>query len=97
MNNTDYKRTVNDEYRTGDGGDNIHAGANYKHSSGCIVIGIGPSGENSYQNSLEQDMRFKAAVACAKRKRPGIKIRTKVNKLPNSIIVPLPLYLMPLR
>ena len=82
MNDSDYKHAINDEFRTGDGGDNIHAGANYKHSSGCIVIGISPAGENSYQNSLEQDMRFKAAVACARRKRSNIKIRTKVSKLP---------------
>ncbi len=61
---------------------NVHAGANYTHSSGCVVPGFAPNCSSSYQESLEQDLVFKAAVACAMRIKPGVKINTYVSPLP---------------
>jgi hypothetical protein len=37
---------------------------------------------NPYQNSLEHDLRFKGAIACAKRKNPNIKFKTVASALP---------------
>jgi RHS repeat-associated protein len=86
MNQSDYDQAIDNEFRTGDGGDNIHAGPNQNHSSGCVLLGTclsGNGGFDSYQGSLEADLDFKAAVACAKRKSKGISIKTKVSKLPS--------------
>lgn len=82
MNQSDYDKAINNEYRTGDGGDNVHAGANYTHSSGCVVLGFAPNCSSSYQESLEQDLRFKAAIACAMRINPDVKLNTLVSPLP---------------
>jgi len=85
MNQSDYENAVNNEFRTGDGGDNLHAGPTKNHSSGCVLLGTCMT-ENgqfaTYQGSLEDDLNFKASVACAKRKNNGISIITKVSKLP---------------
>jgi hypothetical protein len=84
MHPSDYERAVNSEFRTNDINDNIHAGPNFYHSTGCVLLGLcNPNpNQNAYQNSLEADLEFKAAVACAERVSKGIQLRVKVNDLP---------------
>ena len=86
MNENDYNSAINNEFRTGDGGDNIHAGPNQNHSSGCVILGncqFGTGSYDSYQSSIETDLVFKASVACAKRSDNRINIKTVVTGLPS--------------
>jgi hypothetical protein len=91
MNQADYDQALDFEWNTGDVGNNIHAGNDaITHSAGCTLLGDCPSPEgngqwrlpNPYQASLEFDLRFKAAVACAKRNDPNIRLVTDASKLP---------------
>ena len=83
----DYNDAVNGEFRIGQGGDNIHAGADYNHSVGCVILS--PSGQSygdgssqAYQDSINATYEFDNAIVCAKKKEPGIKIITNVSALP---------------
>ena len=95
MNQNDYQNAINNEFRTGDGGDNIHSGVDSRHSSGCVVLGVCPnSTENEterYQNSIFEDLTFKAAIACAQRKDANVRLRTIANAVPplsNGPVIP---------
>jgi RHS repeat-associated protein len=95
MHQLDYNKAINNEFRLGDVGDNIHAGRSRHHSSGCVILGYCRPGvePDSYQGSLEMDLEFKAAVACAQRKSKDksnkLSIKTVVSKLPPITIGPI--------
>jgi RHS repeat-associated protein len=87
----DYNQALDYEWNTNDGGVNIHSGASANDSSGCVVISESPptdsgsgrwNSNHPYQDSINADLRFKSAVACAKRHNPNIKLKTVVSPLP---------------
>ncbi|MES2996756.1 MAG: RHS repeat-associated core domain-containing protein [Verrucomicrobiota bacterium] len=86
MDPSDYTKAISNEFRTNDGNDNVHSGVDSRHSSGCVVLGNCPGSTKSetarYQISLEEDLRFKAAIACARRKNPNIILKTTSNAFP---------------
>ena len=76
-----YDYIITCEFKTMDGGVNIHAGktAN-EHSTGCFIIGLTEGNSFNYQDSLQTDFMFKSAIYCAVAE--GHKIKIKVNDVP---------------
>ncbi len=86
MNQSDYEDALKREFRTEDGNDNVHAGVDERHSTGCVLPGTCPKSNLSdaerYQNSLQEDLIFKARIACARRTNPNVKLKTVANAVP---------------